>query len=251
MSHPMDSPGGIRGTPLVDLGALAKAAVSAEGALTPDTIVALSARAMPSTEHAALTLLRACRTPTTLAASDELPLKVDRLQYRFGDGPCLDAANGTPVLATGDLAVDSRWPDFGPCCVRETSVHSMLSVRLPLGGTDRAALNYYAQECDAFTPDDVATAAAWVPFAALAVEAQLREHDVHHLRVALETNRTISTAVGILMARHHLDADEAFDVLRQVSMRTNTKLRDVSVEVQLTGALPEVPARRPRERHPE
>jgi hypothetical protein len=230
-------------------GALARSLLSEEQALTPSSVVKLSATAMPSTDHAALTLVRKDRAPTTAAASDDLPVRVDHLQYRVGRGPCLDAAVGAePVLATGDLSRDPRWPDFGPRCVRETSIRSMLSLKVPIGGSDRAALNYYATEPDAFTAEDLAIATAWLPFVALAVETQLREHDVHHLRVALETNRTISTAVGILMARHHLDADEAFALLRQVSMHTNTKLREVACDVQRTGALPERVVRPPRDR---
>ena len=232
-------------------GALARSLLSGEQALTPSTVVKLSSAAMPSTDHAALTLVRKDRAPTTAAASDDLPVRVDHLQYRVGHGPCLDAAVGAePVLATGDLSRDPRWPQFGPRCVRETSIRSMLSLKVPIGGTDRAAMNYYATEPNAFTAEDLATATAWIPFVALAVETQLREHDVHHLRVALETNRIISTAVGILMARHHLDADEGFALLRQVSMHTNTKLRDVAVEVQLTGALPPRPAHAPRPERP-
>lgn len=45
-----------------------------------------------------------------------------------------------------NLEHDGRWPLFGPRCVAEAGVHSVLAVRLTLGGRDRAALNLYASE---------------------------------------------------------------------------------------------------------
>ena len=62
-----------------------------------------------------------------------------------------------------------RWPAFGPRCVAETSVHSMLSVRLPLTAGEHAALNFYATAPIAFDEQDVGVGAILAPFAALAV----------------------------------------------------------------------------------
>jgi AmiR/NasT family two-component response regulator len=43
-------------------------------------------------------------------------------------------------------------------------------------------------------------------------------------------------AMGILLA-HHLTEEQAFDALRQESMRRNVKLRDLAEEVIYTGTL--------------
>ncbi|QIM21885.1 ANTAR domain-containing protein [Phycicoccus sp. HDW14] len=59
-----------------------------------------------------------------------------------------------------------------------------------------------------------------------------------NLEVALRTNRTIGTAVGVLMASRRLSADEAFDRLRSASSTSNRKLREVAEDVVLTGQLP-------------
>jgi response regulator NasT len=44
----------------------------------------------------------------------------------------------------------------------------------------------------------------------------------------LRSRPVIDQAKGILMARHRCSADEAFDILRQRSQVTNTKLREVA-----------------------
>jgi hypothetical protein len=58
-----------------------------------------------------------------------------------------------------------------------------------------------------------------------------------HLGEALDSNRQIGQAVGILMASHKLTHEQAFDLLRGVSQHTHRKLRDVADGVNHTGAL--------------
>lgn len=210
----------------------------ATGPLTPQRVVEAAALGMPHGRHAGLTLLRPGRAPTTMAASDDLPRHVDALQYALREGPCLDAATGPAVQRSDDVAADGRWPVFGPRCAEVTGTRSMLSLRLPLGGEDHAAINYYSTEVAAFTTADVTVASVLVPVAALAIEADLRQHDRENLMQALGSSRQISTAVGIVMSTHHVRSEQAFELLRRASMDLNVKLRDVAEQVNLTGALP-------------
>jgi AmiR/NasT family two-component response regulator len=64
-----------------------------------------------------------------------------------------------------------------------------------------------------------------------------------NLEVALESRAVIDQAKGILMERHKLTADQAFQLLVEVSSRTNVKLRGIAEELVRTG---ELPASRPR-----
>lgn len=209
-----------------------------EEPVTPEMVVKAGASAVPHGHHAGLTLLRAGRAPVTLAASDDLASAVDDLQYALAEGPCLEAATGPAVVMSDDISADDRWPSFGPRCAEAVGVRSMLSLRLPVGGVDHAAINYYSTDVAAFTDDDVTVASVLVPLAALAVEADLREHDRENLMKALQSSRQISTAVGILMSTHRLPHAEAFELLRRASMDLNAKLREVAEEVNLTGELP-------------
>ena len=51
------------------------------------------------------------------------------------------------------------------------------------------------------------------------------------LREALASRGLIEQAKGILMANEHCGEDEAFDILRRASQRTNRKLRDIARQV--------------------
>jgi hypothetical protein len=121
---------------------------------------------------------------------------------------------------------------------RDTQVRSVLSVRLPVGGEDHAAISFSSSGQGAFTDEDVTAASVIVPLAALSIEAELRQSDRDNLTKALGSSRHISTAIGIIMAVKHVSDDDAFALLRQASMDLNERLYDVAAEVNLTGTPP-------------
>jgi hypothetical protein len=71
--------------------------------------------------------------------------------------------------------------------------------------------------------------------AALQAEGAVSREHTANLEVALRSSRTIGAAIGILMTKHHLPEEQAFQMLRKVSMDTNRKLRDLADEVVRTG----------------
>lgn len=68
----------------------------------------------------------------------------------------------------------------------------------------------------------------------LLTEAETR---IANLERALESNRRIGMALGVLMARHQLTEQQAFDVLRLQSSRRNVKLAVLAEQVVYTGGL--------------
>lgn len=59
-----------------------------------------------------------------------------------------------------------------------------------------------------------------------------------NLERALDSHRLIGQAMGILIERHRIVAEEAFDLLRRASQDHNVKLREVAERVIETGAEP-------------
>jgi AmiR/NasT family two-component response regulator len=60
-----------------------------------------------------------------------------------------------------------------------------------------------------------------------------------HWQEAVRSGRRIGMAMGVLMERHKLTAEQAFDRLRTSSQRSNVKLRDLAESVLYTGQDPE------------
>ncbi len=68
---------------------------------------------------------------------------------------------------------------------------------------------------------------------------------MRHLERALQSNRTIGMAMGVLMNQYKITQDEAFDLLRMASQHGHRKLVDVAMDVTETGILelPPLPSR--------
>lgn len=209
--------------------------------LDPDRVIALAAEAIPGGHHAGITLLRPGHLPRSIAATDRMPRRVVQIHHATGECPCLDACDGHATVLTGSLDSDPRWPTFGPRCVTTTGVRSMLSLHLGLVAGDRAAMTFYSEQPDAFGDEQVAVASVFSLFAALAVEQTLRRRDSVQLRAALTSREEIGTAVGIIMARHLVSPQQAFEQLRTASQVLNRKLREIAVEVAHTGEIPTRP----------
>ena len=107
----------------------------------------------------------------------------------------------------------------------------MLSLRLPVGHGDHAAINFYSTREGAFTKQDVTVASVVVPLAALAIEGGRPDREHADLLEALESSRHISTAVGIVMDTQGITSDEALDLLQGISAEFGVNLRVVADKV--------------------
>jgi AmiR/NasT family two-component response regulator len=98
-------------------------------------------------------------------------------------------------------------------------------------------MNFYATSPNAF--DDLAETTALVlsTHAALALAGAIRRERIDNLERALQTNREIGVAIGILMTRHLGTQQQAFDLLRVASQRTHRKISDLAQDVIDTGDL--------------
>jgi GAF domain-containing protein len=206
------------------------------------TVADLAKTVMPGNPEASVTLVVKDR-PTTVATSGQLALDLDEKQYERGHGPCLHAARTGELTEVGDTRTDPRWPDYMPRAV-ERGALSSLSVPLAIDEVEEVcgALNIYAREPRAFDEDSRTAATRFGPYAAVAAgnlySYQNARDLAANLRIALETRGVIDQAKGILMDRHRLTADQAFQALAQMSMKSNRKLRAVAEDLVRTGEQP-------------
>ena len=188
-------------------------------------IVDLAVEQIDGCKAAGISLIRSNGHVETPVATDDIVREVDRIQYTTGQGPCLDAMRDRHAFRSGDLGQETRWPAFARAAADETGVRSMLSLRLFVRDTTYGALNLYSGHLDAFTEHDESIGALFAAHAALAMSsAEDRKHAVE-LEAALAHSREIGIALGMVMARQHVDRGAAFEILAGASQRTNTKLR--------------------------
>ena len=193
---------------------------------------------VPSASTVSVTVLRSGRF-STAATTDDLALRADALQYELGSGPCVDAILDDNIYVTEDVARDERWAQWGKRVSAEFGLRSVLAYRLSLlDDSDAiAALNVYSDRLAAFDDRAVGTGLVLATHGSLLVTAQLARDKAANLLKAMESNREIGVAMGILMHRHRLSRDQAFAVLRVASQDSNRKLAEVASEVADTGTL--------------
>jgi GAF domain-containing protein len=222
------------------LGRLSLRELSMESLL--QQVADLTKTVMPGNPETSVLLLVRDR-PTTVVSTGQLATDLDERQYERGHGPCLHAARTGELTEIADTRTDRRWPDYTPRAAERGNLSS-LSIPLTIDEDEQVsgALNIYAREPGAFDADARAAATGFAPYAAIAV-ANMHAYDsarnmAEHLQVALETRAVIDQAKGILMERHKLTADQAFQVLSRASMNSNRKVRDIADHLVHTGDFP-------------
>jgi GAF domain-containing protein len=236
-SDPFDPTGAVLA--LEQLAQMSLADRSMESVL--QTVVDLAKQVLPGRPEASISMLVNGR-PSTRSSTGELAVAMDEAQYGLGYGPCLEAAATGTTVEIVDTATETRWPDYCRVAV-ERGNGSSLSVPLPIQDRVSGALNVYAAAPHAFDDAARAAAARFAPYAAVAVGnsyAYQNARDMaENLQVALESRAVIDQAKGILMERHRLTAEAAFQALAAVSMRSNTKVRDIAEKLVQTGDIDE------------
>ena len=183
-------------------------------------------------DHASLMMRRRARV-TTAAASDDVARRVDDLEREAGEGPCIDAIDEDEPDEhfCPDLTEGSKWPAVARRVLEETPVRGMAGFRIRLEDERVGALNVFSDTPGALTEHSMDQASMLTAFATVALAAQERGEEASTLRRGLESNREIGKAIGLMMAMHGIDDQEAFGMLSTVSQEMNIKLAEVAAQV--------------------
>jgi GAF domain-containing protein len=213
------------------LSSLSAARLSLEDLLT--RVAAFAVHAIPGADGAGLTLIERGRS-NTVVASAGFVRDVDDIQYGINQGPCITAAATGATVRSGSLNADPRWPRLGPR-VGRLGVNSVLSLPLLSDDLVVGAMNVYAHGKHAFDERAERVGEFFAVPAAIAVQnAQILANSqrlTENLQHALVNRAVIDQAIGIIISRTGLTADEAFDRLRTRSQKEHLKVSAVATSV--------------------
>jgi GAF domain-containing protein len=169
-----------------------------------------------------------------VAATDEGAAVLEQVQEQAGTGPCVESFVNDTEIVVSDLAGDDRWPSITEPLVA-AGIRSVLGVPTRLGGGPVGSLNVYgavAREWDDSERDAIRSFNAVVE-TQISSAVALHHHGrvVEQLQYALDNRVTIERAIGMLMARHDVDAVAAFHRLRQNARSARRKVADVAREI--------------------
>lgn len=199
-----------------------------------DLVTVLTARTVGSARAVGITM-GGTKGPYTSNATGEVARTLDQAQYAAGRGPCVQVLEGEGDFVNERLVeAGGEWPEFSTAAQVE-EVHSVMSVPLRVREQTVGVLNIYGAEDRPFTGDEETTGRLLAEQAAIVVANAMAfagaEELNSNLERAVQTRDLIGQAKGILMARQGCSAEEAFDVLRRASQRTNRKLHEIAATI--------------------
>jgi GAF domain-containing protein len=194
-------------------------------------IAELAAEIVPGADDVSVTLIERDRA-RSVAFTGALAVALDERQYELGFGPCMAAAATGQLVQIENTAADGTYPEFSRLAHRR-GIRQILSVGMPTQQSTTGALNVYGAGTGG--PFDQVARDITTAFAGYAAIALLNAalyagaiDEVAQMHQALASRAGIEQAKGILMRDRRCTADEAFNILREMSARSNRKLRDVA-----------------------
>ena len=209
--------------------ALAAAAENADeprGVEETLAIIAETARvSLPGFEHIGVSTVDAQGNPRTRAATSQLVLELDALQYGLWEGPCVDTLENASVVEAPHIQKDPRWPRF-VAAATPLGLRSQLAVHLYLDDEGTVGgLNIYSTTSDDVDPEAVSISVLLATYGALAL-GKARTNEV--LIETLGARGVISRAVQLVMAQYGVGESRAFDVLVRGSAQSQRTVRAVA-----------------------
>ena len=181
------------------------------------------------------------RQPVDVRAAsdpDEFAVLLDIVAQVPGSPGVLAAATMSTVHCP-DLALEDRpaLRDFAAATVQRTMVRATMAFALQLRGRLIGVLNLYCTDPADLHQLAQERAHAIADHAAIIIGTRELEQRADNLEVALQNSRIIGAAIGILVERHRITKDAAFDILRVASQKLNRKLSVVADELVATGSI--------------
>jgi transcriptional regulator with GAF, ATPase, and Fis domain len=161
--------------------------------------------------------------------------EVERIQERLQVGPCMTAFRTGQPVAISDLA-DWReeWPDYCAAAAR-AGITAVASLAMRMGDQAVGALDLYALGPREWPQDDLAAAAVMADMATGFVLNASHDHKqrelAEQLQHALDSRVVIEQAKGVLVARHRLSPDQAFQRIREHARAQRQNLTEVAEAV--------------------
>jgi GAF domain-containing protein len=203
-------------------------------AATLEGTVRFAVDVVPGCEYAGISWLQAGKEIETPAWTDEIVRMCDEAQYKLNEGPCVEAAWEGDTCHVDDMRTETRWPNFAARAA-ELGIRSMLACQLASPKKTVGALNLYASTPNAFEDAAGEIALIFAAHASIALANRRLEAD---LRNAVDTRGIIGQAMGVLIERHRVTPQRAFDLLVRASQHRHIKLRDLAAQVVETGIDP-------------
>jgi hypothetical protein len=135
------------------------AEIVAEGGTAAPRRICEACIAVLPVSRAAVTMMAGRDRQEPIFASDAIAAHLDEMQFRLGEGPCVEAFTQRRPVLVPDLAevADSRWPVFA-AAARRTPIRAAYVLPLQAGAIGVGVLDLYRDEPGMLDRDELAGA---------------------------------------------------------------------------------------------
>lgn len=196
-------------------------------------ITDLCVELIPGATAAAVTIAGGDR-PYTFAASDPRIDQLHQIQFESGHGPAVETLSFNEPRHARDVAQERRWTAFCRAAA-DAGFGSCLALPLHSSRQPAGAIAIYSEHPDAFgeAAHDIALLFAAQGGTALhnAEAYGACRRMARNLQAALESRAAVEQAKDIVSSNLGISAEQALQLIKQTSQRTNQKMRDVAVQL--------------------
>jgi GAF domain-containing protein len=169
-----------------------------------------------------------------VAASDDVVGRIEQLQLRAGEGPCIRAYETASTVAISDLATTDELPVFAPLAV-DAGMRAVFSFTMRIEDVTVGAYNVYRRRPGELDDDAMHAAEVLADLATTyIISADAVERSTllaTQLQRALDSRVVIEQAKGVLSCAWGVGVDDAFEQLRSYARARRLRLRDAAGDV--------------------
>ena len=192
---------------------------------TLDVIAHAARDSVPGFDHVGITVVQGDGVLTTLAATGGLVIAMDGVQYKFDEGPCLDALRREGAVLVEDLPAQRRqWPIY-TFRASEAGIRAQMGLRIHTSDETLGSLNFYSTTSPKIDPAAPHHAGHFATSAAIALD---HARHANKALAAIPTRELIDQAVRTLMARFEVNEDRARYYLVRMAAADDSTLRDAA-----------------------
>jgi hypothetical protein len=198
--------------------------------------VCTAVRSAAGVDRAAVAVVLSATPRETMYASDRVASELEELALTLGEGPCVDAFAGGPVLVADLRASEclARWPVFAPAAVR-CGVHAVFALPLQVGGIRLGVMDLYRARPGDLDREQLADALVLADTAcALLLDAARLDRPARDGRwpeQAGPQHPEVHQATGMMTVQLGVSAAVALIRLRAYAYAHDRRLREVAGDV--------------------
>jgi GAF domain-containing protein len=174
-----------------------------------------------------------------VAVSDQRLGRLEELQVRHQEGPCIAAFDDKALVAAQDLAEDRRWPTFSDAAVAQ-GIRAVLASPLPYNQDAVGVVAVVSEDRHPWSAEAELALLAFTDLAALLIASmmigQQQSELATQLQSALNSRAVIEQAKGVLIGQQGLSAHAAYEQLRAQARAQRRKLVAVSADLVRSAA---------------